>query len=126
MRRNITFQSFADSVVTDKELCLSDDMNHVVSENEINQRYPTLKGLISIMKPKINRVDKISTPSFIEDIFNDDDRFMCCLEMDIPDELIICLTYELYGVDTPEKLNDKQISIIKVLAVYIIISTYTV
>ena len=77
------------------------------------------------MKPKINRVDKISTPNFIKDVFDDDNGFASYSEIEVPDELIICLTNELYGVDTPENLNDKQASIIKVLAVYIIISTYT-
>ena len=126
MRSDMTFQSFADSVVTDIDLSStsisSDDTS---SKDNIYQRYPASMGLITIMKPKINRVDKISIPSFIEDVFNDNDRFEYYSDIDIPDELIVCLIDELYGVDTPEKLNNQQISIIKVLAVYIIISTYT-
>lgn len=149
MRSDMTFQSFADSVVTDIDLSSTsisfDDtsskdnlsqrypastgpiaiMKPKINKDYLSQRYPALTGLITIMKPKINRVDKISIPSFIEDVFNDNTRFEYCSDIDIPDELIICLIDELYGVDTPEKLNNQQISIIKVLAVYIIISTYT-
>jgi hypothetical protein len=126
--KHMTFQAYADKITTDKSLVL---LNTIIDKslsdntNEIHQRYPSLKSLIEIMKPKINRVDKISTPNFIKDVFDNDNGFASYSEIEVPDELIICLTNELYGVDTPENLNDKQVSIIKVLAVYIIISTYT-
>lgn len=125
MRSDMTFQTFADKMATDKDLVPLDVLCTTLSKDDISQRYPASTGLITIMRPKINRVDKISTPSFIEDIFDDDNGFALYSEIEVPDELIICLIDELYGVDTPEKLNNQQISIIKVLAVYIIISTYT-
>ena len=125
MISDMTFQKFADKMATDKDLVPLDVLCTTLSKADISQRYPASMGLITIMKPKINRVDKISTPSFIEDIFDDDNGFALYSEIEVPDELIIYLIDELYGVDTPEKLNNQQISIIKVLAVYIIISTYT-
>ena len=125
MISDMTFQTFADKMATDKDLVPLDVLCTTLSKDDISQRYPASMGLITIMKPKINRVDKISTPSFIEDIFDDDNGFALYSEIEVPDELIIYLIDELYGIDTPEKLNNQQISIIKVLAVYIIISTYT-
>lgn len=125
MRSDMTFQTFADKTANVKDLVPLDVLYNTSSKDNISQRYPASMGLIAIMKPKINRVDKISTPNFIKDVFDDDNGLASYSEIEVPDELIVCLIHELYGVDTPEKLNNQQISIIKVLAVYIIISTYT-
>ena len=100
------------------------DMDSLVDlELEIPDRYcePT-KALVSIMKPKMSRIDKISV-NFIKPLFEDMDEVVEKLESiggDIPDSIILYLNNQLTG--TNDNLTDDEfMSIIKVLACYICI-----
>ena len=114
------FLNFCKKITTNEPI----DMASLVDlELKIPDRYrePT-KALVSIMKPKMSRIDKISV-NFIQPLFEDIDEVVEKLESiggDIPDSLILYLNNQLAG--TNDNLTDDGfMSIIKVLACYICI-----
>lgn len=78
----------------------------------------SLKVLVDIMKPKMDRLDRLSL-GFIECYFDDMDEVVNTLEQkccgEIPDKFIVALADKLYGYRPLD--NDEQ-AIIKVLATY--------
>lgn len=114
------FLNFCKKITTSEPI----DMASLVDlELRIPDRYrePT-KALISIMKPKMSRIDKIYV-NFIQPLFEDMDEVIEKLESiggDIPDSIILYLNNQLTG--TNDNLTDDEfMSIIKVLACYICI-----
>jgi len=95
------------------------------NDKEIPEKYITpVNSLIEIMKPKMDKLDKISI-KFIENYFEDIDTVSELIEShtingEIPDSIINKLSESLYG-RLPDELTDGEQIIIKVLACYICI-----
>lgn len=91
----------------------------------VPDKYKTsVNSLITIMKPKMDRLDKVSI-KFIENCFKDINEAVRYLDRntncgEIPDSVINVLSTELYGKST-KCLTEKEQAIIKVLSCYICI-----
>lgn len=115
------FLAFCKKIATSDNIVDDIDINDV----EVPEKYlDETDNLISSIKPKLNRLDKISI-SFIQNVFEDIDNVVerlneDCILGDIPDSIINYLSSNLYG-KTFGELTDDEMSIIKVLACYICI-----
>lgn len=91
--------------------------------NDIAERVTTL---CNMMKPKMNKLDRIEIP-FIEALFHDMDIVEDIMEKeyngDVPDYLVETFSTNLYGQEFASLDSDQQ-AIIKTLSVYICISPF--
>lgn len=99
---------------------------NVKPDDEGNIRFPEkyhvpVKSIIDIVRPKRDCLDRIEIP-FIEKTFETDWAALLenGKETDIPDGMVYALSDGIYD-ECPEKLNNEQMSIIKVISTYIII-----
>ena len=117
-----SFQDFCTKTATTEKLTSNCDKYDMV---KLSSEYRILPATIEVMKTKMSRVDKITTPVFISGTFeaineSEDTVQIALLDLDVSDELITCLSHELLN-KTIEECNDDEQSIIKVLTAYIML-----
>lgn len=112
------FDTFCAQLATEHHIDITDSVD--VPEQYIEP----VNVLVNIMKPKMNRLKKISIP-FIESQFDDIDNACKVLDnktnnMDVPDGIINALSNALYCVKFNDLKNEEQ-AIIKVLSCYLLL-----
>lgn len=112
------FDTFCEHLATERHVDITD------SVDVPDQYIEPVNVLVNIMKPKMNRLKKISIP-FIESQFDDIDTVCDVLDTktnnkDIPDGIINALSNALYCVKFND-LNNKDQAIIKVLSCYLLL-----
>lgn len=117
-----SFQDFCTKTASTEKLTSNCDKYDMT---KLSNEYRVLSGTIEVMRTKMSRVDKITTPAFISETFeaineSDDTVQISLMDLDVSDELITCLSHELLN-KTIEECNDDEQSIIKVLTAYIIL-----
>lgn len=110
-----------------KDYCMKmAEHNDMLPTSDTNLDESTSKridGLVKIMELKMDRLDKISVPPFIESVFDCDvtEKLNAkTVDGDIPDAVINTLAAKLYH-HVFKELDDAERSVIKILSVYIIL-----
>lgn len=117
----VSFKDFCKQVVTNYRIT-SDDVGTDMTVPPYFESQ--VESLIEIMRPKMNRLDRVSV-RFIEEYFENIDKVPELFDTnrptgDVPNSIINKLSTELYGKPVNDLTDDEQ-AIIKVLSCYICI-----